>query len=217
MLNGAPRVAADASDVRDPRLRHVEAPSTRDLEAEVEVDVLEVAEVALVEAADADQPVAPVERRGAGGPEDLARRRGWRRRAHCGGPARRCRRRGRRRRRSRAAPTRRPARSCSRTTRTRDAARPRRAATPASPRSAKASGFRRATSSQSSSMWIPTLLAAAKPTFRSSGAAARPPDTWRRLAPPSRRSSRCRSRGPGAAAVTERGPSRARGAGARRR
>ena len=80
MLKSRRRVAAHAADVRDARLRHVEASATCDLEAQVEVDVLEVTEVALVEAADADEPVAPVERRGTGGPKTSPRQRGWRRR-----------------------------------------------------------------------------------------------------------------------------------------
>ena len=160
----AARVAAHASDVRDPRFRYVEAPSTGDLEAQVEVDVLEVTEVALVEGADADQPVAPIERRGTGGPEDLA--------GSAGGGGGRI---------ATAGPRCpvdvvdvaggvEPARPIGSLDRARERREPGMLLGRVEQRlsqsgSAQASGFRRATSSQSSSMWIPMLLAAAKPTF----------------------------------------------------
>ena len=159
--------AARAADVPDARRRHVEAAAACDLEAQVEVDVLEVTEEALVEAAEPDEPVAPVERGRSGRPEHLLlhQRRLDRRAlaARPGGavdvvdvagrielPAS-------------------PARStmlanaaisgCSSAAATRVASHS---------GSAVASGFSSATSSQSSSIAMPMLLAAAKPMFSSS-------------------------------------------------
>ena len=106
---------ARAADVPDARRRHVEAAAACDLKAQVEIDVLEVTEEALVEASEPDEPVAAVERRRTRRPEDLLLRQRRSRRQPHGGPARRCRRRGRRHRPNRAGPRRRHARSCSRT------------------------------------------------------------------------------------------------------